>query len=142
MEAISGKTAQVSFLGFVFGAGFTMFKWADDTLRRPGSAAESLQAHLPLRVALRQAGAEGLRNAVAVGAGVAISLSVTLLRNGRSHPAMASTAGDPVGAGVGTFAVALYMLDQMPLRARIVPAVGAGTCVSLLLSGLKDGSSE
>jgi hypothetical protein len=155
MEAISGKTAHVSFLGFIFGAGFTLFKWTDDSLyhRKHNFPLENnngiypasrnklppASAHVSFAGALRLAGAEGARTAIAVGAGTAIALSISLARNGRRHPAMASAAGDSVGAGVATFTVGLFLLDHIPVRARLVPSAGAGALVALLVSGIRPG---
>jgi hypothetical protein len=146
MEAVSGKAAHISLLGFIYGSGFVLYKWADDCIsgrrRSTGSAPEkpvpsvgtadaATRSPSSFRGALRLAGMEGCRTAVGLGLGTAVAMSFNVARHGRYSRHMTSAASDPVGAGLGTFAACLVLFDQEPtLRARMLPAAGMGAAMA------------
>lgn len=131
MEAVAGKTAFVGSMGFMLGAGFSLFKAADDVLL--GRVALGTGDATPRAIA-RLAISEGARTAIGVGSGTAIALSVCLFRRGRAHPSMTGV-GEPVGAFLGTAVGAYYLLDKaLPARQRLASAVGFAAVASALVA--------
>lgn len=130
MEAVSGQTFIVGGLGFVFSAGFHLFKAADDQIL--GRVVYG-QGDSTLRAIARVAAREGARTAIAVGGGTAIAKSIDLYQRERLDPAAGHSG--PVGTFFGTLFGSYVMLESsMPWRRRAAVATCAACAFSAAAS--------
>jgi hypothetical protein len=133
--AVIAKVIHTSFIGFVLGAGFSLFTYVDDGMRIRGSTTSpSLAVDRPsrFRAAVSAAGAEGVRTAVIIGAASAAMGSAALARHGAAGASDRAIWSDAIavgtGVGVGVWVSALPALAS--------PASSGGGAAVAIDSGI------
>ena len=124
--AVIAKVVHTSLIGFVLGAGFSLFTYMDDGVRVAGRSPQSRSAasgitvsttsRPALRAALVAACAEGGRTACIIGAATAAMGSIAFARHGRDGTSDKAIWADPLAVGGVESVIAKWLLSRLHTR--------------------------
>ena len=144
--AVIAKVIHTSLIGFVLGAGFSLFTYVDDGMRTQTQqrSPSLVDRRSRFRAAISAAGAEGVRTAVIIGAASATMGSVALSRHGQAgasdRASWSDAAAVGTGIGVGVWVSILPAMTAPSLSGDVVagfkPRFGLALTAAVLASFL------